>query len=100
MYGSLPRHHNKHSPTQKMISILPATGSAKVKSVLSGDTVVLLGRAGAGGSAPEVTFTFERVTAPRMASKANNNVDDPEAFPSREWLRNLCVGKTVFFETR
>jgi staphylococcal nuclease domain-containing protein 1 len=84
-----------------MISILPATGSAKVKSVLSGDTVVLLGRAsGAGGKAPEVTFTFERVTAPRMASKANNNVDDPEAFPSREWLRNLCVGKTVYFETR
>jgi len=63
--------------------------------------VVLLGRAsGAGGKAPEVTFTFERVTAPRMASKANNNVDDPEAFPSREWLRNLCVGKTVYFETR
>jgi len=84
----------------KMISILPATGSAKVKSVLSGDTVVLLGRAAEGGKAPEVTFTFERVTAPRMASKANNNVDDPEAFPSREWLRNLCVGKTVFFETR
>eukprot|EP00577_Skeletonema_sp_RCC1716_P002625 CAMPEP_0113438738 /NCGR_PEP_ID=MMETSP0013_2-20120614/38104_1 /TAXON_ID=2843 ORGANISM="Skeletonema costatum, Strain 1716" /NCGR_SAMPLE_ID=MMETSP0013_2 /ASSEMBLY_ACC=CAM_ASM_000158 /LENGTH=930 /DNA_ID=CAMNT_0000329469 /DNA_START=47 /DNA_END=2839 /DNA_ORIENTATION=- /assembly_acc=CAM_ASM_000158 len=83
-----------------MISILPATGSAKVKSVLSGDTVVLLGRAAEGGKAPEVTFTFERVTAPRMASKANNNVDDPEAFPSREWLRNLCVGKTVFFETR
>ncbi len=84
-----------------MISILPATGSAKVKSVLSGDTVVLLGRApAAGGKAPEVTFTFERVTAPRMASKANNNVDDPEAFPSREWLRTLCVGKTVIFETR
>ena len=83
-----------------MISILPATGSAKVKSVLSGDTVVLLGRAAAGGKAPEVTFTFERVTAPRMASKANNNVDDPGAFSSREWLRNLCVGKTVYFETR
>lgn len=35
-----------------------------------------------------------------MASKANNNVDDPGAFSSREWLRNLCVGKTVTFETR
>jgi staphylococcal nuclease domain-containing protein 1 len=35
-----------------------------------------------------------------MASKANNNVDDPGAFSSREWLRNMCVGKTVTFETR
>jgi staphylococcal nuclease domain-containing protein 1 len=68
--------------------------------VLSGDTVVLLGRGADGKRPPEVTFTFERVTAPRMASKANNNVDDPGAFSSREWLRNMCVGKTVTFETR
>lgn len=84
-----------------MVTILPNRGTAKIKSVLSGDTVILLGRAAvAGGTAPEVTFTFERVTAPRMASKANNNVDDPGAFSSREWLRSLCVGKTVTFETR
>lgn len=81
-------------------TILPNRGTAKIKSVLSGDTVVLLGRATDGRRAPEVTFTFERVTAPRMASKANNNVDDPGAFPSREWLRTMCVGKTVTFETR
>jgi len=83
-----------------MVTILPNRGSAKIKSVLSGDTVVLLGRSAGGARAPEVTFTFERVTAPRMASKANSNVDDPGAFSSREWLRNLCVGKTVTFETR
>jgi len=35
-----------------------------------------------------------------MASKANSNVDDAGAFPAREWLRNLCVGKNVTFETR
>jgi len=35
-----------------------------------------------------------------MASKANNNVDDPGAFPSREWLRRTVVGKAVSFETR
>ena len=46
--------------------VLPNRGTAKVKSVLSGDTVVLLGRAGEGKKAPEVTFTFERVTAPRF----------------------------------
>eukprot|EP00571_Detonula_confervacea_P004159 CAMPEP_0172312964 /NCGR_PEP_ID=MMETSP1058-20130122/18897_1 /TAXON_ID=83371 /ORGANISM="Detonula confervacea, Strain CCMP 353" /LENGTH=933 /DNA_ID=CAMNT_0013026533 /DNA_START=30 /DNA_END=2831 /DNA_ORIENTATION=+ len=84
-----------------MVTILPNRGTAKIKSVLSGDTVVLIGRAAADGhKAPEVTFTFERVTAPRMASKANNNVDDPGAFSSREWLRNMCVGKTITFETR
>ena len=84
-----------------MVTILPNRGTAKIKSVLSGDTVVLIGRAAVDGQkAPEVTFTFERVTAPRMASKANANVDDPGAFSSREWLRNICVGKTVTFETR
>ena len=81
--------------------ILPARGSAIVKSVSSGDTVSLLGRpATPSGKAPEVIFTFERVSSPRMASKGNNNVDEPGAFPSREWLRNLVIGKSVNFETR
>ena len=35
-----------------------------------------------------------------MASKSNANTDEPGAFPAREWLRNLVVGKTVTFETR
>lgn len=84
-----------------MRPVLPSRGAAKVKSVLSGDTVVLLGRATTpGGKPPEVVFTFERVTAPRMASKANDSRDEPGAFPAREWLRGLCVGKTVSFETR
>eukprot|EP00591_Stephanopyxis_turris_P001274 CAMPEP_0195523846 /NCGR_PEP_ID=MMETSP0794_2-20130614/23304_1 /TAXON_ID=515487 /ORGANISM="Stephanopyxis turris, Strain CCMP 815" /LENGTH=945 /DNA_ID=CAMNT_0040653933 /DNA_START=90 /DNA_END=2927 /DNA_ORIENTATION=+ len=84
-----------------MRPVLPNRGIAVVKSVLSGDTVTLLGRATApDAKAPEVVFTFERVTAPRMASKANSNRDDPGAFPAREWLRGLCVGKSVSFETR
>jgi len=44
---------------------LPPRGVARVKNVLSGDTVVLLGKAAPGQPAPEVVFTFERVTAPR-----------------------------------
>jgi staphylococcal nuclease domain-containing protein 1 len=36
----------------------------------------------------------------RMASKANSNVDEPGAFPAREWLRLMVVGKMVNFETR
>ena len=35
-----------------------------------------------------------------MASRANRNRDDPGAFPSRAYLRRLCVGKNVSFETR
>ena len=36
----------------------------------------------------------------RLASKANANIDEPGAFPAREWLRQLVVGKMVAFETR
>lgn len=35
-----------------------------------------------------------------MASKSNANTDEPGAFPAREWLRELVVGKMVNFETR
>jgi staphylococcal nuclease domain-containing protein 1 len=35
-----------------------------------------------------------------MASKANSNTDEAGAFPAREWLRQLVVGKMVQFETR
>lgn len=35
-----------------------------------------------------------------MASKANANIDEAGAFPAREWLRQLLVGKMVNFETR
>ena len=45
--------------------LLPPRGVARVKNVLSGDTAVLLGKAAPGQPAPEVVFTFERVTAPR-----------------------------------
>jgi len=46
--------------------ILPATGVARVKSVWSGDTVILLGKAVRPNQPPpEVVFTFESVNAPR-----------------------------------
>jgi len=89
------------APSNPMRPVLPSHGTAVVKSVLSGDTVVLSGRAPSPGSKPPIViFTFERVTAPRMASKVNGNIDDPGAFPAREWLRRTVVGKQVQFETR
>lgn len=49
-----------------MRPVLPSHGIATVKSVLSGDTVILTGRpTGPNQKAPVVIFTFERVTAPR-----------------------------------
>jgi staphylococcal nuclease domain-containing protein 1 len=46
--------------------VLPPTGVARVKSVLSGDTVVLLGKPTAPNQPqPEVIFTLESISAPR-----------------------------------
>ena len=48
-------------------TILPPRGMARVKNVMSGDTVVLLGSKPStpGGPPPEVMFTMEQVSAPR-----------------------------------
>lgn len=79
--------------------LLPEKGTARVKNVLSGDTVILWGRAQAPGLAPpQVQFTLEGLMAPRLASKNYPN-EDPGAFPAREFLREMLVGKTVSFHT-
>jgi len=67
---ALPINPNNSTMTTEPSSapsrpVLPSRGVARVKNVLSGDTVVLLGKAAPGQPAPEVVFTFERVTAPR-----------------------------------
>jgi len=81
-------------------SILPSRGVARVKNVLSGDTVILTGKpTTAKGKAPEVTFTLESILSPRLASKGNGNVDEPGSFDAREGLRRLVAGKMVQFET-
>jgi len=56
-------------------TILPSRGVARVKSVLSGDTVILLGKAsGPNEKAPEVVFTLENISAPRYVSKAGLSI--------------------------
>ncbi|KAK1750262.1 nuclease domain-containing protein 1 [Echria macrotheca] len=62
---------------------------ASVKSVLSGDTLILSNPN--NPSTPERTFSLAYVTAPRL-SRDN---DEPFAFQSREFLRNLAVGKPI-----
>lgn len=61
---------------------------ANVKSVLSGDTLVLTSKS---NPALERIFSLAFVSAPRLSKDG----DEPFAFQSREFLRNLAVGKTI-----
>ncbi|KAK1969043.1 tudor domain-containing protein [Colletotrichum sublineola] len=61
---------------------------AKVKSVLSGDTLVLTAP---NNPKAEKTFSLAYVGAPRL----NKEGDEPFAFQSREYLRELVVGKQI-----
>ncbi|KAH7913925.1 hypothetical protein BJ138DRAFT_1215342 [Hygrophoropsis aurantiaca] len=69
---------------------------AIVKSVISGDTLVLRGRAGPQGQPPkERILHLADVTAPRMGNTTRE--DEPWAFESRDFLRALAVGKEISF---
>ncbi|KAF8513029.1 transcription factor [Hysterangium stoloniferum] len=69
---------------------------AIVKSVLSGDTLILRGRPGPQGQPPkERILHVAEVTSPRMGSSTRE--DEPWAFECREFLRALAVGKEVTF---
>ncbi|GKT42653.1 nuclease domain-containing protein 1 [Colletotrichum spaethianum] len=61
---------------------------AKVKSVLSGDTLILTAP---NNPKAEKTFSLAYVGAPRL----NKEGDEPFAFQSREYLRELVVGKQI-----
>ena len=73
-----------------------ASGNATVKAVLSGDTLVLVGKASAGPP-PELTITLSFVHCPKIA-RGPSQEDEPFAWASREFLRELCVGKSVSFK--
>ncbi|KAK0729844.1 hypothetical protein B0H67DRAFT_477470 [Lasiosphaeris hirsuta] len=61
---------------------------ATVKSVLSGDTLIL---ASPSNPSLERTFSLAFVSAPRLSKDG----DEPFAFQSREFLRNIAVGKQI-----
>ncbi|EPS34436.1 hypothetical protein PDE_09400 [Penicillium oxalicum 114-2] len=63
---------------------------ARVKSVLSGDTVVL---SNLTNPAQERVLSLAYVSAPRLRREG----DEPYAFQSREFLRELLVGKVIQF---
>ena len=66
-----------------------------VKAVISGDTIVVRGRAN-NGPPPERQLSLAHVIAPRLARK--DGADEPFAWSSREALRKLLIGKEVSFK--
>lgn len=67
----------------------------RVKSVPSGDCLVIMGSTKADVIPPEKTITLSSVIAPRLARRGG--IDEPFAWDSREFLRKLCIGKEVTF---
>ncbi|KAJ7072239.1 hypothetical protein C8F01DRAFT_1205852 [Mycena amicta] len=68
---------------------------AIVKSALSGDTLVLRGRAGPQGQPPKERILHLDIAAPRLGTSTRE--DEPWAFESREFLRAFAVGKEISF---
>jgi len=72
------------------------TGYALVKSVPSGDSIVVQGTVQAGVIPPEKNITLTGVNAPKFA-KGKAQEDEPFAWESREYLRKLLIGQQVAF---
>ena len=71
-----------------------AEGIATVKAVKSGDCVILMGNA-ASGKRPEIELTLSSLMAPHVGNRTREEEDFGNA--SREFLRNLVIGKRVAF---
>lgn len=68
---------------------------AIVKAVPSGDCLLLMGLPKGDSIPPERTITLSSLVAPRLARRGG--LDEPFAWDSREFLRNLTIGKEVTF---
>jgi staphylococcal nuclease domain-containing protein 1 len=78
-------------------------GRGVVKSVLSGDTIVVLevDKSNNQGPPPERQVTFSSLTAPRLGRPKTESQeatkDEPYSWESREFLRKKSIGKKVVF---
>ncbi|KAI0311712.1 hypothetical protein OF83DRAFT_1149705 [Amylostereum chailletii] len=69
---------------------------AIVKSVVSGDSLILRGRPGPQGQPPkERILHLADVSSPRLGNASRE--DEPWAYEAREFLRTLAVGKEISF---
>ncbi|KAF0894175.1 hypothetical protein E2562_035697 [Oryza meyeriana var. granulata] len=78
------------------VAAAPRWLRGRVKSVPSGDTVVIMGIAKADQILPpEESVTLSCIIAPRLARRGGT--DEPFAWKSREFLRTLLIGQEVTF---
>ena len=82
-------------PAPLAASSLPS-GFATVRSVLSGDTLVIAGTARPGAPVSELQLSLSGLAAPRL-SRHPEQRDEPHAFASREFLRKIVIGRLVKF---
>eukprot|EP00281_Chroomonas_sp_CCMP1168_P008191 CAMPEP_0206267944 /NCGR_PEP_ID=MMETSP0047_2-20121206/31432_1 /ASSEMBLY_ACC=CAM_ASM_000192 /TAXON_ID=195065 /ORGANISM="Chroomonas mesostigmatica_cf, Strain CCMP1168" /LENGTH=890 /DNA_ID=CAMNT_0053696207 /DNA_START=148 /DNA_END=2823 /DNA_ORIENTATION=+ len=73
------------------------SNKATGKSVLSCDTIVVVGQP-VGGPPPERQITLAGIMGPRLGRRDNTTKDEPFAWPAREFVRNLVVGKPLSFD--
>ncbi|KAI9299095.1 hypothetical protein K502DRAFT_298660 [Neoconidiobolus thromboides FSU 785] len=69
-----------------------------VKSVVSGDTVILRGSPKNNQPPPERMLTLNFVTAPRLPNFKKGIEEERYSFESRNFLRKLVAGKSVQFK--
>ncbi|PIK48262.1 putative nuclease domain-containing protein 1 [Apostichopus japonicus] len=81
----------------------PVVHRGIVKQILSGDAVIIRG-VPKGGPPPEKQICLSNVVAPKLARRANPNIehsvetpDEPYAWEAREFLRKKLIGKDVAF---
>ncbi|TPX59628.1 hypothetical protein PhCBS80983_g02339 [Powellomyces hirtus] len=79
------------------MAALPQSGRAFVKSVLSGDTVIIRGKP-VSGPPSEKVLSLSNLSAPRLGSASQPDKEEPFAYESREFLRQLLVGKEVAYK--
>jgi len=72
-------------------------GRGIVKSIVSGDTLIIKGRA-TNGPPPEKIISFSNVEAPKLGTQNDPSREEPFALQSRDYLRKLLVGKEVTYE--
>jgi len=88
-------------PSKPALAVLPKTGLALVKQVLSGDTIILVNPSSKpDGSTPEALFTLTNIGCPRQGVARAGTADEPGAHAARMYLRKMLIGKTVKFEVR
>ncbi|KAK1358039.1 hypothetical protein POM88_051295 [Heracleum sosnowskyi] len=72
-----------------------------VKAVPSGDTLVIMSMGDTASTEipPERTIVLSSLMAPKLARRGGKQTtDEPWAWQSREFLRNICIGKEVKFQ--